>query len=269
MARQALTVVVTHFGRPPLWMPAFLVSCRGNPDVRWIIYTDMDADFPVPPNVDIVPTRIEDLNRRASAALGVPVDVQPSYLKKLSDLKPAYGLIFADDLEDCDFWAYSELDVIWGDVRRFITDDLLARHDIVSVRHYKLTGHFTLFRNTADVNRAFEMIPDAVASIAGPLHSRLDERLFTRQLRERMLRTPDLSFPRVHWPDDLTMTAAYQYALGDSDRLWWRGGRTFDAHGKELVCLHFHKLKKGMTTMDFGFDAAPAAFAVSRAGIQS
>ena len=41
-------------------MPAFLLSCRTNADVQWIIYTDVDVAGPVPPNITIKPTTVAD-----------------------------------------------------------------------------------------------------------------------------------------------------------------------------------------------------------------
>jgi len=95
--------VATHFGHVPVWLPAFMRSCRENPDVRWLIYTDIEVTGPVPANVAIKPMQLHEFNRRCSETLGATIDVQPTFLKKLSDLKPAYGLVFADDLRSFDF----------------------------------------------------------------------------------------------------------------------------------------------------------------------
>ena len=263
-----IAIVATHFGRSPVWLPAFLQSCRENPDVRWLIYTDIDVTVPVPANVEFKPTPLHEFNARCSDALGARIDVQSTFLKKLSDLKPAYGMIFADDLEPFDFWAYSELDVIWGDIRSWITDDLLAEHDLIAATKYKLCGHFTLFRNTEQMNRTFEIMPDAVRTMADPRHLRLDERPFTRQLHA-LAKERSASCPRISWDRDLTMSAQYQRALpnGPGGNLWWCLGKTYDADCNELMYLHFHKLKKHMNTINFGFEDAPPAFMINRKGV--
>ena len=263
-----IAIVATHFGRSPVWLPAFLQSCGENPDVRWLIYTDIDVTVPVPANVEFKPTPLHEFNARCSDTLGASINVQSTFLKKLSDLKPAYGLVFADDLRPFDFWAYSELDVIWGDIRSFMTDGLLAGHDLVSALHYKLCGHFTLFRNTERMNRAFEIIPDALRAMADPRHLRLDERPFTRQLLV-LAKNSSLSCPRIYWERDLTISAQYQRALpnGPGSNLWWCGGKTYDAECNEVMYLHFHKLKKHMNTINFGVEDAPAAFMINRRGV--
>jgi hypothetical protein len=190
-------------------------------------------------------------------------------MKKTSDLKPTYGLLFADDLQPFDFWAYSELDIVWGDIRHFIADELLANHDIVSGRHFKLAGHFTLFRNTPAINRAFELIPGTKTALSSPRYCHLDESAFTTELRAAMEKPQPSAFPRVYWQDDLTISAKYQTTLdeGPAGALWWRAGKTFDATGQELMYLHFHRLKTQMHEINFGYGDAPAAFTVSRRGV--
>lgn len=263
--RPRITVVITFVGTAPFYLPAFLVSCRANPDVRWIIYTDVEMGSDLPPNVVVKTTTVAELEVRFSRVVGQPVTVKA---RKLNDLKILSGVAFADDLRDADFWAYADLDVVWGDLRRFLTDDLLAGIDVFSSRPDKLSGHFTLFRNTPAINRAYELIPDVQARLADPQYHHLDERELTVALRQAM----DRGWPgppvRVYWQEELSTNAAFQRALGDTpaDALWWRDGRTFAPDGRELMYVHFHKLKQHMTTVTFGPSDSPRAFSISRRG---
>jgi len=214
---------------------------------------------------------LEEFNRRASDGLGMRIAIEPAFRYKLCDFKPTYGVVFSDDLGPFDYWGCSDMDVIWGDIRSFVTDAVLQEHDIVTSRVRKLAGHFTLFRNTPSINRTYELIPDVAREMTQPEYLRLDERTLTEQLRAHAgdgSGTAPAS-PRVYWQRELTMSAAYQRALGntDADSLWWRNGRTFAADGSELMYLHFHKLKKRMQTIDFGFDEAPDAFRINRQGV--
>jgi hypothetical protein len=266
MSRPAIAVVVTYFGRPPLWLQAFLLSCRWNPDVVWLIYGDLDVPYPVPPNVVIEHADLDEINERASDALGTRIVIERSGLRKLCDLKPVHGLMFADGLTEYDWWAYSDLDIVWGNIRTFVTDDILRDHDIVSSRGRKLAGPFTLLRNTNTVNRTFRMIPDLAAAYTDPRCLRLDEKVLTGCLKER-LRSGGPDTPRVYWDQELTMSAEYQRLLSDEQNLWWRNGRTFDAEGQELMYLHFHKLKEHMSVFDL--DETAEELAIGRRGIRS
>ena len=268
--RPSIAIVNTYFGNPPAWLPAFLRSCQTNPDVQWLIYADFDV--PTPPNVTIKPADLREFNARASAVVGETITIDPALVRKICDFKPLYGLMFADDLQGFDWWAFSDLDVIWGDIRKFVTDDLLNSHIIVSPRQRKLGGHGTFMRNTEAVNRTFEMVPDVRQILTHPTCLRLDENILTRHLRELIARSSFKARPRIYWEQEMTITADYQKALlaGGSDwRMWWREGRAFDVAGREVMYLHFHKLVKCMTSIDFGFGDAPVAFSLSRDGIRS
>ena len=264
-ARPSLAIVVVFVGRAPFYLPAFLVSCRANPDVQWLLYTD----FPVegaPPNVQVIQTTLDQLRERFSAAVGVEVPLHP---KKICDLKPAYGAAFADALRGYDFWAHADMDVVWGDLRRFVSDERLAELDVFSSRPGKLSGHFTLFRNTDRINRLFERIPDMRLLMADKTHLKIDEKAMTTTLRRTVDHAPRGEAPRVYWEQELTTNADYQRSLGDGpeDALWWRAGRTFAPDGRELMYVHFHKLKPHMTAIDFTATDPVHAFTISRRGL--
>ncbi len=248
-------------------MPAFLLSCRHNPDVQWIVYTDADFDGGATPNVLFKPMTLDEINRRASDLFRTKTEIRG---RKLADLKIAYGVLFASDLESYDFWSPSDLDIVWGQIRRFMTDELLLAHDILSSRRQRLSGHFTLFRNTRRVNLTFERIPDVAARMAVPNYEHLDETELTRSLQEELFRAPR-SAPRVFWREEWVPSSSYQKSLDETpdDRLWWRDGRTFRPTGAEVMYIHFHKLKATMDTINFGVEDSPRAFSIDRRGIRA
>lgn len=269
-SRPSIAIVVTYFGSAPPWLPAFLRSCETNPDVQWLLYADFEVTFPTPSNVAIRPTDLREFNARASDAVGAAISIDDGSLRKVCDFKPVYGLMFADDLRPFDWWAYSDLDVVWGDVRRFVTDDLLNTHIIVSPRQRKLGGHGTFVRNTDATNRTYELIPNVVEQLLNPKYLRLDENVLTACLRELIARSSFKARPKIYWEDEMTITAAYQKALITDERDWrfeWKQGRAFDAQGREVMYLHFHKLKQYMSSIDFTFGDQPDAFTLSRNGI--
>ena len=117
------------------------------------------------------------------------------------------------------------------------------------------SGHCTFYRNTAEVNRLFERIPDVSALLSTSHYEHLDERELTKYVR---------AGPRVYWDEELATNAAYQKALGD-ESLTWNNGRTFGPDGRELMYIHFHKLKEDMDTIDFGAaDAPPRSGSIAR-----
>lgn len=55
-----------------------------------------------------------------------------------------------EELKAFDFWGYCDLDQIFGDLNRFITDEILEKYDKLFC-----LGHMTLFRNTQSINQLF------------------------------------------------------------------------------------------------------------------
>ena len=151
--------------------------------MHWFIYADFDALPGSPPNVTFKRIDLDEFNRRATDAARTPIHIEPSTLRKICDFKPLYGLMFADDLRGFEFWGASDLDVIWGDIRGWITDKLLDDYNVISSRQRKVSGHFTLFRNTEEHNRTFEIIPDVAAKLREPLCLRIDENILTEHLQ--------------------------------------------------------------------------------------
>jgi hypothetical protein len=268
--RPSVVIVNTFFGNPPPWLPAFFRSCQTNSDVHWLICCDFEA--PAPANVTMKRMDLREFNARASAVVGVPITIEPALVRKICDFKPLYGLMFADDLRAFDWWAYSDLDVIWGDVRRFVTDDLLNSHIVISPRQRKLGGHGTFWRNTEANNRTFEIVPDVVSHLTNPHYVRVDENILTHCLRERIAKSSYKARPKIYWEQEMTITAQYQKDLLAAARDWqmtWRDGRAYDAEGREVMYLHFHKLVSCLSSIDFGYGDEPAHFALTRHGILS
>ncbi|MEQ1759775.1 MAG: DUF6625 family protein [Vicinamibacterales bacterium] len=266
--RPPIAVVVAYFGRLPAWSPAFFVTARKNPDIQFLLYTDMDLPAGTVGNITIRHMEIADFNRRATEVIGTPIEVQ-HHVAKTNDLKPVFGLMFEDDLKGFDYWAYSDFDVAWGDIRRFVTDELLHSHDLISSRKDKLCGHFTLFRNAPEYNRTWELIPDVIKAMGCPTHMHLDEVVFTKSIRGTLGQWPLTSASRIYWKSNWTIDAKYQRDMGHgpNDVLWWRDGRTFDVEGQEMMYLHFHKLKMHMKTINFTANDSPSSFYIDRKGI--
>lgn len=154
-----LAIVVCYIGKLPWYFRYFVHSCRYNPSIDFFIITD-DNDYPaqLPENVKVVLMSLTEINRIASDRLGFPVNVKEGY--KMCDFKPTYGFLFSDLLKPYDFWGHGDLDVIFGNIRNFITDQVLKDHDLICVRHDFLTGYFLLYRNDDRMNTLFKMSRD-------------------------------------------------------------------------------------------------------------
>src|SRR5699024_4861326 len=72
---------------------------------------------------------------------------------RLSLFKPAYGEVFQKELQSYDYWGYCDADLMWGDIRAFITDDILDRYERIGTK-----GHASIYKNTPEVNKRYKNI---------------------------------------------------------------------------------------------------------------
>lgn len=171
-----IAVVICFMGKMPWYFRYFAHTCGYNSTVDFFIITDHLIKQQLPSNVKPVYKTLSDINTLASKKLGFEVNIDAGY--KLCDFKPAYGFIFEDLLEKYDFWGHGDIDVIFGNIRSFITNDILERHDLVVVRHDFLTGYFQLFRNNEKMNTLFMKSKDYRKVLQDNKHYCFDETNF-------------------------------------------------------------------------------------------
>ncbi len=150
-----IAFIVPYFGRFNNYFQLWLNSCAANPTIDWFIFTDDKRDYDYPPNVHVAYTTLNKIKQRAEKALSCQVCLEKPY--KLCDFKPFYGVMFAEELQGYDFWGYCDVDLVWGDIRHFVTEDLLTNN-------YKLFshGHCTILRNMEVVNRFYLLEAEGV-----------------------------------------------------------------------------------------------------------
>jgi hypothetical protein len=115
----------------------------------------------------------QDIINLASDKLGFTINLEYPY--KLCDFKPAYGFIFSDILKEYHFWGHSDIDMVYGNIRNFMTEELLKEYDVVSSRHDFITGAFCLYRNVDLTNTLFMQSRDFKTVFSSPEHFCFDE----------------------------------------------------------------------------------------------
>ncbi len=150
-SKYRIVIINPYFGKMPHWFLYYLKTCAYNPSIDFLIFTD-DDDFIEyakengnNSNIKVIPFSLSEVKKRIETILGFPVVLDRAY--KLCDYKPAYGEIFSDYIEGYDFWGHSDVDLLWGNIRRFVTDVILDQYDRVYTR-----GPFSLYRNEKSVN---------------------------------------------------------------------------------------------------------------------
>ena len=142
-----IVLINCYFGKFPEYFDCFLKSCERNNTVDYLFFSD-DTRSDLPSNVKIIKTSFKELRELIQSKFDFEITLNSPY--KLCDYKPAYGYIFSEYLEGCDFWGYCDIDMVFGDVREFLTEDVFNIYDKI----YQF-GHLTLYKNNASNNRVF------------------------------------------------------------------------------------------------------------------
>lgn len=92
MKTASILKIIPYFGKWPEWIDFYLESCRHNPDINWLFYTDCARPATAPANVQFIEISFEDYKQLISTRLRI--DFNPTHPYKLCDLKPAMGGAF-------------------------------------------------------------------------------------------------------------------------------------------------------------------------------
>ncbi len=138
---KSIAIIICYLGKLPWYYKYFVHSCKYNPTVDFYILTD-DRSYSksVPPNVIIIDKTLAEINELATQKLGFKTNINYPY--KLCDFKPAYGFLFRDIIQSYEFWGHGDIDIIFGDIRAFITKEVLNHYELINVRHDFLAGLF-------------------------------------------------------------------------------------------------------------------------------
>lgn len=254
-------VISTYFGSWPVWFPAFLVSCAKNETIDWLFFTDCEIPKATYPNIRFEQMDLGEFNRLASKQLGFRI--QKGVYAQV-DLQPAYGVIFEEYIKGFDFWGHCDVDVVWGDIRSFITEALLRNHDIVACRKDFLAGHLTLWRNEPQTNGLFRLIPAYREIFSCSEYHNFDESIASTFLKT-LIATGNSKI-RVYWPEQMVV---WFYGEANPNGWYWCNGKIFDARHRERIYLHFQASKNWVTRIDFDVSDRPAKFDFTRHGIWS
>lgn len=141
-----LIVIIPYFGTLPPMFKFWLSSAKNNPTIDFLFITDCPIANEV--NIRVVKMSFSDLRTEIQSCFDFKVSLDTPY--KLCDYKPAYGYIFHEYIETYDFWGFGDIDLVYGDLRLFLTNEVLRKYDVISG-----WGHLTFYRNNDSCNSFF------------------------------------------------------------------------------------------------------------------
>lgn len=131
-------MVCPYFGQLPSWMDRWHDNIRRMTQHGYTFVLDTDEDA------------FRDRVREILA-------IEPPRMYgtgRIWNFRPAFGLLYAHEIGDADFWGHTDFDCVYGKVEDWVTDDFLNTVDIHADAPY-VCGPWTLYRNTPVVNTLF------------------------------------------------------------------------------------------------------------------
>lgn len=119
---------------------------------------------------------VSELRGRATKTLGVPCYKTKFY--NCCDVRPMWGLIFADLLDGYDWWGWCDLDVVLGDLDGMLAP-LLYCYDVVSTEFYNVAGGLAMMRNNDACNNLFRRRHCWEEILCDPGYQNFDEKGMT------------------------------------------------------------------------------------------
>lgn len=145
-----IVLIIPYFGKFSTDFKFWLKSVSTNPTVDFLLITDNVISNP-PSNVKIVNKTFEETQRLIQNFFDFKINLLEPY--KFCDFRPCFGEVFADFIKEYDFWGYTDTDIVYGNIRQFITEKLLLKYDRILGR-----GHFTLQRNNENLNTLYKKV---------------------------------------------------------------------------------------------------------------
>ena len=157
---------------------------------------------------------------------------------------------------DYDFWGHGDIDVIYGNIRNFISVEMLDEHEMITARHDFLSGTFTLFKNNDKINTLFMQSKDYKKVFSSTLHYCFDECNFLwNQIGElkRKRTIFDLSCEiesmthvvrKLQSVNKLKVFFDFMIVEGTPGHLKWVEGKLIFKNKFEALLYHLIKFKK-------------------------
>lgn len=153
---KSIVFIIPYFvggdGKLPNYFPLWLKTCEYNPSINFLFFTDDKSQYNYPENVKVIYLSFQDIAKLIQDNYDFSISLERPY--KLCDFKPAFGDIFRKYIAGYDFWGHCDIDMFWGNIRHFITDEILENYDRIYTR-----GHCSIYRNNDEVNSWYRTLP--------------------------------------------------------------------------------------------------------------
>jgi hypothetical protein len=167
-----IALIIPYFGTLPVWFAYFARSVSHSSILDVLLFTDAHVSTKLPDNIQVHRFSLAEFSEMAARALSIPISLQFPY--KICDFKPALAEIFNDYIRDYEFWAFGDMDLIYGDLDAFL-NPLLMDADLISCRRGWISGSLCVLRNREEVNSLYNRSSDWQKVLLSQEYQHFDE----------------------------------------------------------------------------------------------
>lgn len=169
-------ILIVYFGDCPDFIRLFLHSCKFQTGIDFIFFTDWTWDgLECSSNIVKYNSNLFEFNSLATRKIGIDIDIKNGY--KLCDLKPAWTHIYEDYLKEYAFIGYCDVDLFFGDIRKFFNEDIISSVDMFTITQNYLSGALTLLKNNEKMRTLYREAKGWEYMFADSRHFAFDEYL--------------------------------------------------------------------------------------------
>ena len=160
MNNKNIVILIPFFAKSlPEYFDLYLNSVQANKQLEIYFFSNIDLPNNLPQNFTSFKMNLGELNILIREKTKTKINIINPY--KLCDLKPLYGKIFEDYIKDFDYWAFGDIDLIYGDLAKFINGVFdITKYDIVSFREHWISGSLCFFKNSKKINELYKLSKD-------------------------------------------------------------------------------------------------------------
>lgn len=140
MKMTKICLLIVWMGKFPENFELWKKSVLKNPTIDFYVITD-NKNRKDEANLKFVYMTFDEVRKRFQALFDFKIVLNTPY--KLCDYKPVCGEAFYEITKHYDFWGHVDMDVLLGDIRAFLTEEILEKYDKLFE-----AGCFILYRNT-------------------------------------------------------------------------------------------------------------------------
>lgn len=130
------------------FFPLWYLTASKNATIDFYIISD-NKGYIDKENLHFIYMNLKVLKSRIQSLFPFRIKLNSPY--KLCDYKPVWGLAFPELVKDYDYWGHCDCDLIFGNIREFISEEMLSRYDKILD-----AGNFVLYRNTKEMRQLFK-----------------------------------------------------------------------------------------------------------------